>query len=126
MTTFAARMRPDRRTLLALGTALLAHPARAQSWPSRPVRLVVPFPAGGPADVIGRILGERLAEGWGQPVIIENRGGAGGNIGAEQVARAAPDGHTLLLAASSHVQGAALYRRLAFDPIRDATARVQA
>ena len=119
MTAITDTIRPDRRTLLALGSALLAHPAHAQAWPSRPIRLVVPFPAGGPADVIARILGERLAEGWGQPVIIENRGGAGGNLGAEQVARAAPDGHTLLLCASSHVQGAALFRRLPYDPIRD-------
>ena len=103
------------------GAALLAAPARAQAWPSRPVRIVVPFPPGGPADVLGRLLAERLAEGWGQPVIVENRGGAGGNIGAEAVARAAPDGHTLLLCASSHVQGAALYGKLAFDPIRDFT-----
>lgn len=110
-----------RRAALGLASLLAVPQARAQSWPTRPVRLVVPFPPGGPADAIGRILGERLAEGWGQPVIIENRGGAGGNIGAEVVARAAPDGHTLLLAASSHVQGAALYRRLAFDPIRDFT-----
>src|SRR4051812_22860470 len=104
-----------------LGAALLAAPARAQAWPSRPVRLVVPFPPGGPADVLARLLAERLAEGWGQPVVVENRGGAGGNIGAEAVARAAPDGHTLLLCASSHVQGAALYTRLAFDPVRDFT-----
>ncbi|HYF08325.1 MAG TPA: tripartite tricarboxylate transporter substrate-binding protein, partial [Acetobacteraceae bacterium] len=111
-----------RRTGISLGAALLAAPAvQAQAWPARPVRLVVPFPPGGPADAIGRILAERLGELWGQPVIIENRGGAGGNIGAEHVARAAPDGHTLLLAASSHVQGAALYRRLPFDPIRDFT-----
>jgi tripartite-type tricarboxylate transporter receptor subunit TctC len=106
---------------VVFGAALLAAPARAQAWPSRPVRIVVPFPPGGPADVLGRLLAERLAEGWGQPVIIENRGGAGGNIGAEAVARAAPDGHTLLLCASSHVQGAALYGKLAFDPIRDFT-----
>ena len=104
-----------------LGAALLAAPANAQAWPTPPVRIVVPFPPGGPADVLGRLLAERLAEGWGQPVIVENRGGAGGNIGAEVVARAAPDGHTLLLCASSHVQGAALYRRLPFDPIRDFT-----
>lgn len=111
-----------RRTALALGAAMLAAPAHAQAWPARPVRLIVPFPPGGPADAIGRIIGERLAESWGQPVIIENRAGAGGNIGAEATARAAPDGHTLLLAASSHVQGAALYRRLSFDPLRDFSA----
>lgn len=112
-----------RRTALVLSAVALASPVRvaAQAWPARPVRLVVPFPPGGPADVIGRLLGERLGEFWGQPVLIENRGGAGGNVGADLVARAAPDGHTLLLAASSHVQGAALYTRLAFDPVRDFT-----
>lgn len=119
-----SRAHIGRRTALGLavgGTAVAAMPAYAQSWPTRPVRLVVPFPPGGPADAIGRLLGEKLAEIWGQPVIIENRGGAGGNIGADVVARSAPDGYTLLLAASSHVQGAALYTRLAFDPIRDFT-----
>lgn len=114
-------MRITRRATLGLAASLAAPRAFAQAWPTRPVRLIVPFPPGGPADAIGRILSERLSEGWGQPVIIENRGGAGGNIGAEATARAAPDGHTLLLCASSHVQGAALYRRLPFDPIRDFT-----
>jgi tripartite-type tricarboxylate transporter receptor subunit TctC len=115
------RPRVSRRSLMGLGAGLLAAPAYAQSWPTRPVRLVVPFPPGGPADAIGRILAEPLGEAWGQPVVIDNRGGAGGNIGADVVAKSPPDGHTLLLAASSHVQGAALYRRLAFDPIRDFT-----
>lgn len=110
-----------RRTLFGLSGAVLAAPAYAQTWPTRPVRLVVPFPPGGPADAIGRILAEPLSEAWGQPVVIDNRGGAGGNIGADAVAKSAPDGQTLLLAASSHVQGAALYRRLAFDPVRDFT-----
>jgi len=111
-----------RRATLGLAATLAAPPAFAQSWPARAVRLVVPFPPGGPADAIGRILAERLTELWGQPVIVENRGGAGGNIGAEHIARATPDGYSLLVAASSHVQGAALYRRLPFDPIRDFTA----
>ena len=111
--------RLTRRSTLALGASLAAPRAYAQSWPARPVRLVVPFPPGGPADAIGRILAERLTELWGQPVIVENRGGAGGNIGAEHIARSAPDGYSLLVAASSHVQGAALYRRLPFDPVRD-------
>ena len=115
------RPRVSRRNLMGLGAGLLAAPAYAQSWPTRPVRLVVPFPPGGPADAIGRILAEPLSEAWGQPVVIDNRGGAGGNIGADVVAKSPPDGHTLLLAASSHEQGAALYRRLAFDPIRDFT-----
>ncbi|MBR0669636.1 Bug family tripartite tricarboxylate transporter substrate binding protein [Neoroseomonas soli] len=119
MTRKSVGVRVGRRTALGLTAVLVSAPVRAQAWPMRPVRLVVPFPPGGPADAIGRILGERLAEIWGQPVIIDNRGGAGGNIGADVVAKSAPDGHTLLLAASSHVQGAALYRRLAFDPIQD-------
>jgi tripartite-type tricarboxylate transporter receptor subunit TctC len=94
----------------------------AQSYPARPVRLIVPFPAGGPADALGRVLGDQLSQAWGQPVIVENRGGAGGNIGAEVVARSAPDGYTLLLNASSHVINASLYERLPYDPVKDFTA----
>src|SRR5215469_9853167 len=82
--------------------------ATAQDYPANPVKLVVPFPAGGPADALGRILGEKLSQRWGQPVIIENRSGAGGNVGAAAVSRAAPDGYTLLLNASSHVINASL------------------
>jgi tripartite-type tricarboxylate transporter receptor subunit TctC len=111
----------SRRTALGLVATLAAPRAFAQSWPQRPVRLIVPFPPGGPADGIARIIGERLQEGWGRPVVVEARPGAGGNVGAEYTARAAPDGHTLLLAASSHVQGAGLYRHLSFDPVRDFT-----
>ena len=113
--------RITRRATLGLGAALAAPAAHAQSWPQRPVRIIVPFAAGGPADAIARILGERLQEIWGRPVVNEARAGAGGNVGAEYVARAAPDGYTLLLCASSHVQGAALYRHLSFDPVRDFT-----
>ena len=95
--------------------------AVAQAYPDKPVRLVVPFAAGGPADALGRILGEKLAQRWGQAVVIENRGGAGGNIGAAVVARAAPDGYTLLLNASSHVINASLTENLPYDPIKDFT-----
>ncbi|MEJ0078723.1 MAG: tripartite tricarboxylate transporter substrate binding protein [Alphaproteobacteria bacterium] len=111
------------RLLLAfLLAAFVAPPAgRAQTYPNRPVRLVVPFPPGGPADALGRALADQLNRMWGQPVIIENRGGAGGNLGAEVVARAAPDGYTLLLNASSHVINASLYDKLPYDPIRDFT-----
>jgi tripartite-type tricarboxylate transporter receptor subunit TctC len=101
--------------------AFVAPSAVAQSYPNRPVRLVVPFPAGGPADALGRVLADQLSKTWGQPVIIENRGGAGGNIGAELVARAAPDGYTLLLNASNHVINASLYDKLSYDPIKDFT-----
>jgi tripartite-type tricarboxylate transporter receptor subunit TctC len=94
---------------------------RAQGYPNRAVRLVVPFPAGGPADALGRAIADQLNKMWGQPVIIENRGGAGGNLGAEVVARAAPDGYTLLLNASSHVINASLYEKLPYDPIKDFT-----
>jgi tripartite-type tricarboxylate transporter receptor subunit TctC len=94
---------------------------RAQGYPDKPVKLVVAFPAGGPADALGRILGERLSVRWGQPVVIENRGGAGGNVGAAAVARSAPDGYTLLLNASSHVINASLTEALPYDPIKDFT-----
>src|SRR6187399_2620660 len=112
------------RLLLALAVvAAFVAPTSgfAQNYPSRPVRLVVPFPAGGPADALGRALADKLNKMWGQPVIVENRGGAGGNLGAEVVARAAPDGYTLLLNASSHVINASLYEKLPYDPIKDFT-----
>lgn len=92
----------------------------AQSWPSRPVRIVVPFPAGGPADVLARVIGEKMAPAWGQQVLVDNRPGANTIIGAEAVAKAAPDGHTLLMAIDSTlVMNQALYTKLPYDPIRD-------
>jgi tripartite-type tricarboxylate transporter receptor subunit TctC len=108
-------------SLLLLGTIATPTSGWAQSYPNRAVRLVVPFPAGGPADALGRVIADQLNKMWGQPVIIENRGGAGGNLGAEVVARAAPDGYTLLLNASSHVINASLYEKLPYDPIKDFT-----
>ncbi len=111
------------RLLLAFLLAAFVAPTSgwAQGYPNRAVRLVVPFPAGGPADALGRVIADQLNKMWGQPVIIENRGGAGGNLGAEVVARAAPDGYTLLLNASSHVINASLYEKLPYDPIKDFT-----
>ena len=100
---------------------VLSAPAAAQAFPAKPVRIVVPFPPGGPADVLGRMLGQKLAERWSQSVVIDNRGGAAGNIGAEFVARSAADGYTLLLNATSHVVNASMYSKLAFDPIKDFT-----
>ncbi|MDB5414324.1 MAG: family tricarboxylate transporter, receptor protein [Rubritepida sp.] len=107
-----------RRLMLAL-PALIAVPARAQSWPNRPLRIVVPFSPGGPTDVVARILANGLSPALGQPVVIENRGGAGGNIGTALAARAAPDGYTLLVPSSGFVVNASLFRHPGYDPIRD-------
>jgi tripartite-type tricarboxylate transporter receptor subunit TctC len=110
-----------RAVLCAVLVFAFLQSAIAQAYPDKPVRLVVPFAAGGPADALGRILGETLGQRWGQAVVIENRGGAGGNIGAAVVARAAPDGYTLLLNASSHVINASLTENLPYDPVKDFT-----
>jgi tripartite-type tricarboxylate transporter receptor subunit TctC len=93
----------------------------AQSYPTKPVRLIVSFAAGGPTDVVARMLGEKLGAAWGQPVVVENRAGAGGTIGSALVAKAAPDGYTLNLAASAHVYNGFLFDNLPYDPIRDFT-----
>src|SRR5271170_7043705 len=115
-----------RRTRVALGgliagaTLLVAASASAEILPNRPVRLIVPYSPGGPTDTIGRILAEKLGASWGQPVVVENRGGAGGNIGAALVARSAPDGYALLIHTSSHVTNASFYEAT-YDPVRDFT-----
>jgi tripartite-type tricarboxylate transporter receptor subunit TctC len=97
--------------------AFVAPPARADDYPSRPVKIVVPFPAGGTADVVPRIIADWLSRKWGQPVILENRTGAGGNIGAEFVAKSDPDGYTLLSAPPPPlVINQNLYPQLGFDP----------
>jgi tripartite-type tricarboxylate transporter receptor subunit TctC len=104
----------------ALAVMLLGQPVVAATFPDHPVRIVVPFPAGGSNDVVARFLGMKLYEVWGQQVIIDNRAGAGGNIGAEAVARAAPDGYTLLLTAPPPLAvNQSLYPHLAFDPMAD-------
>ncbi len=98
---------------------LLACPALAQSWPDRPVKIVVPFPAGGTADAVPRLVADFLSRKWGQPVVIENRTGAAGNIGAEAVYNAPPDGYTLLSAPPPPlVINHNLYPRLGFDPTK--------
>ena len=98
-----------------------ASSAVAQTFPARPVRLIVPFPSGGPADMLARLLSEKLTDRWGQSVVVENIAGAAGNIGAEAVARSGADGHVLLLNASSHVINGIMYARLPYDPIKDFT-----
>ena len=107
--------------LLAVAAALptVSHFARAQAYPSRPVRIVVAFPAGGSVDLHARLMGQWLSERLGQQFIVENRPGAGGNIGTEAVVRAQPDGYTLLLAATPNAINATLYDKLNFDFIRD-------
>ena len=113
-------MRFGRRVILvALGTLLFGGPATAQDYPSRPVKIVVPFPAGGSNDIIARILAQKLGERTGQTFLIENRGGAGGNIGADAVATSEPDGYTLLLTAPPPLTiNAALYKNLPYDPAK--------
>jgi tripartite-type tricarboxylate transporter receptor subunit TctC len=107
---------------LALFGACLAH---AQPWPTKPVKIIVPFPAGGPTDVLTRVLGEKLSQALGQAVVIENKPGAGGSIGADLAAKSAPDGYTLLMATgSTHSVGPHLNPRLPYDPVKDFTAVV--
>jgi tripartite-type tricarboxylate transporter receptor subunit TctC len=103
----------------ALAPGLLGRVALAQAWPSRHVRLVVPFPPGGGADAIARIVAARLSEVWGQQVVIENRGGASGNLAAEAVARSAPDGYTMFLAGDFQAVNLFLYSKLSYDPVAD-------
>src|ERR1017187_9055071 len=100
--------------------ALCAGQVLAQAYPNKPIRLVVPFPPGGPTDILGRAVGMKLGELLGQPVIIDNRGGAGGGIGADNVAKSAPDGYSLLLGTTgTHTINPNLYSKLPYDPIKD-------
>jgi tripartite-type tricarboxylate transporter receptor subunit TctC len=105
--------------LMALA-ALAAPPAAAQGWPSRPIHLIVPYAAGGPVDLSARLLGAKLQPALGQPLIVENKPGAGGNLGADYAAKSAPDGYTLVMGAiATHAINPALYPKLPYDPIRD-------
>ncbi len=117
-----------RRRLIALSAAQVVAPtlfvcaARAQAptdFPNKPVRLIVPIAAGGPTDIVARMLGEKLSQMWGQQVVVENKSGAGTNIGNEYVARSDPDGYTVLFATASLAVNTSLYRSLSYDPIAD-------
>jgi tripartite-type tricarboxylate transporter receptor subunit TctC len=101
---------------------LAASSARGQDYPNKPIRLVAPFSPGGATDVLARIVGQKINERMGQAVVIENRVGAGGNIGAELVAKAAPDGYTLLMGGVPHAIGASLYTKLGYDMAKDLSA----
>lgn len=99
--------------------AFLSAQAQAQQYPAKPVRMIVPFAAGGPADLVARLLSVKLTETWGQSLLIENRGGAGGNIGTAAVGRAAPDGYTILLTTSGFMCNPSLYKDVGYDPFKD-------
>ena len=103
----------------ALAPNLMTRPARAQAWPSRHVRLIVPFVPAGATDVIARTVGHRLSEVWGQQVVVENKPGAAANLGAQLVAQAEPDGYTLYITSVPHATNRFLYRSLSYDPVAD-------
>jgi tripartite-type tricarboxylate transporter receptor subunit TctC len=103
--------------LLLVGT--MAAPLCAQTYPNKPIRLILPMAAGGPTDILGRIIAQKLAERLGQPVVTENRPGAGGNIGVEIAAKAGPDGYTILFTSTALATSPSLYKKLNFDPIKD-------
>jgi tripartite-type tricarboxylate transporter receptor subunit TctC len=108
------------RRFLPLLLALVAGAAFAQPYPSKPIHFVVPYPAGGPLDAVARLLGQKVSESVKQPVVVENKAGAGGNIGADYVAKAAPDGYTILMGAvATHAINPTLYASIPYDPVRD-------
>jgi tripartite-type tricarboxylate transporter receptor subunit TctC len=109
-----------KKTLVFVIAVLLSAAAAAQSWPQKPVRFIVPFPPGGATDISARLLGEKLSQIWGQQVVIENRGGAGGGVGAAEAARAAPDGYTLFFPSGSVVTANQhIYEKMNYDPEKD-------
>ncbi|KJK21998.1 hypothetical protein UB46_24625 [Burkholderiaceae bacterium 16] len=118
--------KPSRRALLAAlaaATACAALPAQADTYPSRPIRVVVPFAAGGNTDIVARLIGRDLQKALGQPVVVENRPGASGNIGADIVAKSAPDGYTLLMGTvGTNAINASFYRKMPYDTAKDFTA----
>lgn len=111
----------SRRTVIMAASLMLATGAAvAQAWPAKPIRIVVPFPAGGSTDIVGRLLADKLSQSLGQPVVVDNRAGAGGTSGSDVAAKSAPDGYTFLLGTSStHAIAPALYPKLTYDPVKD-------
>jgi len=104
---------------VAFAFALVAGLAQAQDWPSKPIRMIVPYPPGGGTDVVARIVNEKLSPELGQPLVIDNKGGAGGSVGTELAAKAPSDGYTVLMTLSSHTINPKLYTKLAYDVERD-------
>jgi tripartite-type tricarboxylate transporter receptor subunit TctC len=119
------RLQPNRRSVMlggaaTLGLPLLSRNARADQWPTRPVRLVVPFAAGGTTDILARVVAAKVSEEFGQQFIVENKAGAGGNIAADYVAKAEPDGYTLLVGTpGTHAINQFVFKNMAYDQIRD-------
>ncbi len=112
-------MKPVLPVMAFAVAAAVSTAATGQTYPTKPIRFVAAFPAGGPSDIVSRAIAKRMSEVLGQPVIVENRTGAGGNIGAEFVAKAPPDGYTVLLGGSYVTIAPSLYRKLPFDPVKD-------
>ena len=105
--------------IAAFAFSVSADNARAQAYPTKPIRLIIPFPPGGPRDIPARLIGPKLTEAWGQPVVIDNRAGANGIIGTELAAKAPPDGHTLILISAGFATAELLYGKLPYEPLRD-------
>src|ERR1700749_484089 len=107
--------------ILATGISLLLLPAAAaaQNFPDRPIRLIVPFPAGGPNDIIARVIGQRMSELMKQPVLIDNRGGQGGVLGTDAVAKAKPDGYTIAISSAGALSISPTMEKIAYDPLKD-------
>ena len=118
MTFLSRRQTLQAGLALAVGSTVPGSFAQG-AFPSRPIKFIVPFPPGGATDLVGRLLAAKLQESWGQTVVVENKAGASGMIGTEQVARAAPDGHTVLVAITTHVQNPAIFAKVPYDPIKD-------
>lgn len=112
-------MRTMTSFIAGLALNALAAAAFAQGYPNKTIRLIVPFAAGGPTDIIARTVGQKLTGSWGQPMVIDNRGGGGGNIGSDIVAKATPDGYTLAMVIVGHAINASLYSKLPYDPVKD-------
>ena len=106
-----------KKTLVAFGFTAMAFTASAAGWPEKNITLVVPYPPGGPTDIVGRVVAQELSESLGQTVVVENKSGAGGNIGADLVARSKPDGYTLLMATTAHAINMSMFEDLNYDTI---------
>ncbi|MFM9970040.1 MAG: Bug family tripartite tricarboxylate transporter substrate binding protein, partial [Burkholderiales bacterium] len=109
------------RKLIVSALILVSGGVFAQAYPNKPIRLVLPFGVGGLVDVPGRIIATKLGEAMGQPIVVENRAGAGGTIGSEMVAKSKPDGYTLMITSPTHVISANLYKNLSYDALKDFT-----